>query len=91
LQLTSVTMTDPAPAARHIRTMAATTSGFVVAACSGSRSQAMFGLTTTRLAARDEPRHAAEVRDGPLDERGGAGGLALGHRQLRQVRPRPHR
>ena len=47
LQLTSVTMTEPAPAALHSRTISATTSGFVVAACSGSRSHAMFGLTTT--------------------------------------------
>ncbi len=55
LQLTSVTMTERAPAALHCRTIAATTSGFVVAACSGSRSQAMFGLTTT-VSPRDTNR-----------------------------------
>src|ERR1017187_2530170 len=47
LQLTSVTMTRLAPACKHCRTSSATASGFVLAACSGVRSQAMLGLITT--------------------------------------------
>ncbi len=40
-------MTTLAPASKHISTMAATTAGLVLAASSGPRSQAMFGLTQT--------------------------------------------
>jgi hypothetical protein len=47
LQLMSVTMTLPAPAATQWRTISATTSGLVFAACSGRRSQPILGLTTT--------------------------------------------
>ena len=43
----SVTITRAAPAARHCRTTSATTSGCVFAPCSGVRSQAMLGLTST--------------------------------------------
>ena len=45
---TSVTQIFPAPAAATRRTTSATTSGLVLAACSGRRFQPMLGLMTTR-------------------------------------------
>ena len=45
---TSVTQILRAPAAATNRTTSATTSGFVLAACSGRRFQPMLGLMTTR-------------------------------------------
>src|ERR1039457_3824561 len=47
LMLTSVTIARRAPASRQSRTASATTSGFVLAACSTVRSQAALGLMTT--------------------------------------------
>ena len=71
LQGLSKTFTFFAPAFRHSSTMAFTTRGWVVAACSGLLSQPMFGLTTTVLPGLHEPAHAAEgidraPRDGPV-------------------------
>ena len=77
LQLTSVTMTRLAPACQHWRTTSATTSGLVLAACSGVRSQAMLGLRTTtswRLTKRSMPPRFCERL---LDE--GARFAALHH------------
>ena len=47
LMHTSVTMTVLAPASTHSRTVSATTTGLVLAACSGVRSQETLGLMTT--------------------------------------------
>ena len=63
--VTSVTMTEPAPAARQRRTISATTSGLVVAACSGRRSHATLGLMTTvspRVTKRDMPPISSRAR-----------------------------
>src|SRR5512147_1017631 len=47
LQELSLTITRLAPACQQRETKVATTSGFVVAACSGLRFHPMFGLTQT--------------------------------------------
>ena len=57
-------MTRLAPACQHWRTTSATTSGLVLAACSGVRSQAMFGLMTTtswRLTKRPMPPRSSRA------------------------------
>jgi hypothetical protein len=58
-------MTRLAPACQHWRTTSATTSGLVLAACSGVRSQAMLGLRTTtswRLTKRWMPPRSCRAR-----------------------------
>ena len=76
LQLTSVTTTFFAPASWQSRTSAATSSGLVLAACSGARSQPMFGLITTTSPRETNRVDAAEDVERRLDE-------ALGFAALR--------
>ena len=58
-------MTRFAPACQHWRTTSATSSGLVLAACSGVRSHAMLGLMTTtswRPMKREMPPRSARAR-----------------------------
>src|SRR5437764_10244333 len=64
LQLTSVTRTLFAPDCRHCRTISATTSGFVFAACSGVRSQPNVWFHQHDVVARDEALHSPKLFHG---------------------------
>ena len=86
LQLTSVTITRLAPACQHCRTTSATNSGLVLAACSGVRSHAMFGLSTTTSWRLTNRLHSAEIFERLRHERARLG--VLGHGHLRPLRRR---
>src|SRR5215472_10281013 len=88
LQLTSVTTTRLAPACQHWRTASATSSGLVLAACSGVRSQATFGdavvvkpnvawVRTPEQA--DEPAHSSQALQHMPHQFGRLAVLSHGH------------
>ena len=70
------------PPRRRAARPSATTSGLVLAAWIGMRSQPMLGFTTTTSPARDEALHPAERVDRATGEGRGVGSV-LGDHQLR--------